>query len=106
MRMLGANRAPAKRGKSTIRDKHTHWLHRFVSLIFLLESRDACARALTPKYSGYHHFARNKLCMERAQPSLPGIHVDQRDLHRQILRWSELSLLPYRETRNLSDWKL
>jgi hypothetical protein len=34
MRMLGANRALAKRGKSTIRDKHTHWLHRFVRLIF------------------------------------------------------------------------
>ena len=32
MRMLGANRAPAKRGKSTIREKHTHWLHRLVRL--------------------------------------------------------------------------
>jgi hypothetical protein len=34
MRMLGANRAPAQRGKSTIRDKHTHWLHRFVRFHF------------------------------------------------------------------------
>ena len=38
MRMLGANRALAKRGKSTVRDKHTHWLHRFVRLIYHLFS--------------------------------------------------------------------
>jgi len=34
--MLGANRALAKRGKSTIRDKHTHWLHRLVGRFFIL----------------------------------------------------------------------
>ena len=33
--MLGANRALAQRGKSTIRDKHTRWLKRFVRLIFV-----------------------------------------------------------------------
>lgn len=38
MRMLGANRALAKRGKSTIRDKHTHWLHRLVRLIVTLSA--------------------------------------------------------------------